>query len=496
MKFSLLLSIGFLSATAGLAQSPSKVISQANKALGGEKALKAVSSWQQSGTITRVSDGATGKYSSMAGGGLYGGMYDLGGFEVAFGYNGKSGWMRDSKAGLRTVTGDASKDFQAEAAYRNSRWLKAKDEKAKIAAGGISAVAGKQTNVILLTTAKAVRIKLYFDTVSGLLLREEIPQGKSFDYSDYRAVGGVQTPFAIKYAEGEESYDIKLEDVKYNVAIAKTSFDFPKLSDEPLPDIPSLLTEIRANADKNDAILENYGYTELRTERDMNDKGVLIEKSSEKRLLTFYKGRRIRRTVEKNGKQLSPSDQAKEDKEVEKQIAEIEKEIAQKEKKAAAAAASGNEPKDEPKRFTIADTLKNSLLINPRRERFRGRDVIVFDFEPNPAAKPKTINEKIIALCTGAIWVDAGTKQVVRLEGYLTKTTGSFLVKAKRGASFAIENEIVNNEIWLPAWADFNFQVKLVFVGLNINNVIKYGDYRRFETEVKDAAVGDEKKPE
>src|SRR6186713_2319132 len=103
--------------TAGaMAQSPSKVISQANKALGGEKPLKSVSSWQQTGKITRVSDGATGKYSSMAGGGMYGGLYDLNGFEVAFGYNGKSGWMRDSKNGLRTVTGDASKDFQAEAA--------------------------------------------------------------------------------------------------------------------------------------------------------------------------------------------------------------------------------------------------------------------------------------------------------------------------------------------------------------------------------------------
>ncbi len=491
------LAVSIALAFAASAQSPSRVLSQANKALGGEKVLKAVSSWQQSGKILRTSDGATGNYVAMSSsGGLYGGMYDLNGFEVGFGYNGKSTWMRDSKTGLRTITGDASKDLQAESAYRNSRWLKAKDEKAKLTSGGTAIVGGKNANVVLMTTAKAVRLKLYFDTVTGLLLREEIPQGiRSFDYSDYRSVNGVQTPFAIKYVENDETYLIRLDEVRYNLTLARSSFDFPKPSNEPLPDIPTLLNEIRANADKVDAILENYSYTETRIDRDLNNNGDLIEKGSEKRLLTFYKGRRIRRTIEKNGKPLSPSDQAKEDKEVEKQIADIEKQITKKEKEAAAAAASGNQPKAEPQRFTIAETLKGSLLVNPRRERFKGRDVIVFDYEPNPAFKPKSMNEKIIALCTGAVWVDAGTKQVVRLEGYLTKTAGSFLIKAKQGASFTLENEIVNDEIWLPAGADFNFQVKLVFIGININNIIKYGDYRRFETEVKDAKVGEEKKP-
>ncbi|MCU0240467.1 MAG: hypothetical protein MUC29_13590, partial [Pyrinomonadaceae bacterium] len=110
--------------TSILAQSPSKILSQANKAFGGEKALKSITSWQTVGTIKRMSDGANGKYSAYAGGGnLYGGMFDLNGFEVSTGYNGKSGWIRDSRNGLRTITGDATKDFQAEAGYRNTRWL-------------------------------------------------------------------------------------------------------------------------------------------------------------------------------------------------------------------------------------------------------------------------------------------------------------------------------------------------------------------------------------
>ena len=49
-----------------LAQSPSKIISQANKAYGGEKVLKSITSWQAKGTIKRLSDGASGNYTAMA----------------------------------------------------------------------------------------------------------------------------------------------------------------------------------------------------------------------------------------------------------------------------------------------------------------------------------------------------------------------------------------------------------------------------------------------
>jgi hypothetical protein len=41
---------------------------------------------------------------------------------------------------------------------------------------------------------------MYFDTASGLLIRDEIPAGDSkntFDYSDFRAVDGIQEPFSI-----------------------------------------------------------------------------------------------------------------------------------------------------------------------------------------------------------------------------------------------------------------------------------------------------------
>ncbi|MFZ1702109.1 MAG: hypothetical protein WAU71_14885, partial [Pyrinomonadaceae bacterium] len=460
-------------------QSASKVISQANRSLGGEKRVKAISSRLVKGTITRASDGATGSYTSTASGGsLYSEAYDLNGFEAATGYNGKSGWTRDSKAGLRTVTGEAARDLQAEALYRNTLWLRAKDQKAKLATAGTATVNGRTANVILMTTAKGSRIKIYFDASTGLPLREEFERGnipRMYEYSDYRTVMGIRSPFAIKYTINGQAFDIRVEEISYDQAVGESTYDFPVLSNEPLPDIPILLNDVRANADKIDAILENYSYTETRIDRDLNSKGEFVEKSSEKRSLTFFKGYRITRTIEKNGKPLSASDQAKEDKDAEKQVADIEKRIAEKERKQAASRDTGSgtagQPNGEGQRITIGDALKGSLLINPRRERFGGRDVIVFDYEPDPTFKPKTRNEKLFALCNGAVWVDAATKQVVRLEATLTENAGNFLAKAKRGASFALENELVNNEIWLPSRADINVQIKILFFGIDINNL-------------------------
>jgi hypothetical protein len=474
-------------------------LSQANKAFGGEKALKAIRAWQFAGKITRRSDGAAGAYQAFANNpNLYGESFDLNGFEIAAGYNGKSGWTRDSKNGLRTLTGDASRDFQAETFYRNQRWVDAKAEKTKISAGGKASVNGKAANAVILTTAKGVQIKLYFDAATNLLLREEIPSGdavKIIDYSDYRKINNVLEAFSIVSKIGDETYEITLTEIKHNPQIAKTAFDFPQISNEPLPDIKTLLDEVRGNAEKIDAILENYSYRETRIDREIDKSGNLVEKESETVLLTFYKGFRIRRLIEKNGKPLSPTEQAKEDKDVGKQVEEIEEKIAKKEKREAQSNKSAKTPAEENRRISLSDALKGSLLVNPRRERFRGRDVVVFDYEPDPQFKPQTRLEKLFAFCTGAVWVDAGSKQVVRLEAFLTQSAGNFIGKVKRGASFSLENELVNEEIWLPSRADINLSVKILFAGINVNNLIKYGDYSKSKVEVKDATVDDPQKP-
>ena len=424
----------------------------------------------------------------------------MNGFETELGYNGKSGWKRDSRDGLRTLTGAESANFQAEALYRNSLWLDYKKQKSKITSGGQATINGKTANSIILTTTKGVMIKMFFDAASGLPVREEIPAGnltKIFDYSDYRVIDGIKEPFSISAKIGEDVYEIKLDKIIHNQPIAATNFDFPKISNESLPDIPALLQEVQANEDRIDQLLENYSYTQKITSRELGKDGILREIESETRQLSFYKGYRIIRLIEKNGKPLSEKEQADEDKNVQKRVAEIEKRIAKSEEKRA-----DGQPEEEDRRVSIAEVLRASRLVNPRRERFRGRDVIVFDFEPNPNFDMKNAKSflKFFGKGGGVKWIDASDKQVARLEAALFenfKIGGGLLANLKKGATFVLEQERVNDEIWLPSSADINLSVKVLLVkGINLNQVIKSFNYRKFSTEVKDSKIDEVKKPE
>jgi hypothetical protein len=498
-KYFALVLLCCLFSLAAFAQSPDKILKQATKAMtngSGEKTLRNIRSWQVKGTVTRKSDGETGQYQAAAmWPNLYTGTFDVRGLETSVGFSGKSGWLRDSRNGLRTLTGEASRDFQAEALFRNTRWLDAKKDKAKFALAGQTNINGKPAHTLIITTAKNVRIKLHFDVASGLLLREELPAGsltRVFDYSDYRPVNGVQEAHLITATSGPEVYEIKLQQVIHNPSLSRAQFDFPKLSNEPLPDIDALLQDVKANEEKIDDLLEKYTFTEKQTDRETDSTGQLREKKSETFELTFYKGNRIKRLIEKNGKPLSASETESENKRIEKRVRDLEKKETEKEKKASkerelAQDTAGTPDDERGQRISIADVLRASKLTNPRRERFRGRDVIVFDFEPLPGYKPQKRVEKFFGKTAGAIWVDANDKQVARVEARLVeayKVGGGMLASLKEGATFVLEQDRVNNEIWLPTRADINLSVKVLMVkGFTANSVVEYGNYKRFNVD-------------
>ncbi len=480
------------------AQSPAKILKQAEKALGGTKALQKIRSRQKTGTIVNVRDASSGTFAIQTSQpNFYNESFDLNGFETESGFNGKSGWTRDSRSGLKTLTGAASRSLQAEANFRNSLWLNYKKEKSKIVSCGRIEIDGKPANCVSLIAANGISLKIFFDAASNLLVREEIPTGdepKIFEYRDYKPVNGIQEAFSVTAKMGEDSYDIKFEKIIHNAQIAKTEFDFPNLAGKPLPDISALLNQLQENEDKTEAILENYSYTQKTVMRELAKDGVLREKESEIYQLSFYKGYRIRRLIEKNGKPLSAKDQADEDEKVQKNLAEIEKKIARKE-------AKGETAEDNDRRISVAEVLRASLLKNPRRERFRGRDVVVFDFEPNPAFDMKNAKTmlKFFGKVGGVMWIDETDKQVARLEGSLFenfKIAGGLLANLKKGATFSLERERINDEIWLPSLTDINISVKVFLVkGINLNQSVRSYDYQKFRTEVTDSKVDEIKKP-
>ena len=500
---SILLFLVALSMTVS-AQSPVKILKQAEKALGGPKALQSIRSASKTGRITRLSDNASGKYvSQISQPNLLNISFDLDGFEIETGYNGRSAWTRNSRDGLQTLTGNASVSLQAKAAFRNNLWLNYKNEKSKLTTGGNSVVDGKNTNVVVITNSKGAVIKLYFDAATGLLLRDEIPNGdqvETTDYSDYRDVNGIKQPFASRVAIADQIYDIHLDDVKINPAIARSEFDFPIASNDPLPDVSALFKELQANENKIDSLLDTYSFNQKTIMRELGKDGVLREKESETNQLSFYKGYRIKRLIEKNGQPLSEKDRVEADKDAANQVEDIEKRISKNEARTGKLDSKGA-PSEDSRRISVAEVLRASKLLNPRRERFRGRDCVVFDFEPNPDFDTKNAASvlKFFGKTAGVMWIDEKDKQVARIEAVLFDSIsfgGGVLAKFKKGATFTLDKERINDEIWLPSQADINFSARvLLFKGIDINQVEKFYDYQKFDTQVKEAKVGDGEKP-
>ncbi|MFN0277538.1 MAG: hypothetical protein ACKVRN_02935 [Pyrinomonadaceae bacterium] len=486
------------------AQSPSKILKQAEKALGGTKALQSVRSISKTGNIVRISDGAIGKYVLQTSQpNLFNVSFDIGGFESEAGFNGRSGWSRNSRDGLQTLTGKASLDLKAKAVFRNSFWLNYKNEKSKLTSGGQANIDGKIANVVFFTNPKGATIKLFFDAATGVLLRDEMPNGDEneiTDYSDYRVLNGIKQPYALRVTLGDDAYEIRLDEIRINPEIARSEFDFPVVSNEPLPDISSLLIEVQANEDKVESILDSYSFNQKTIMREIGKDGMLREKESETNQLSFYKGYRMKRLIEKNGRPLNEKEQADADKDAAKQAEDIEKKIEKDESRLGKLDSKGA-PSQDSRRISIAEVLRASKLINPRRERFRGRDVIVFDFEPNPAFDTKNAKSalKFFGKTAGVMWIDENDKQVARLEAVLAESVsigGGVLAKFKKGATFTLDKERVNNEIWLPSQADINFSARvLLFKGIDLNQVEKFYGYHKFGTEVKDAKIDETKKP-
>src|SRR5438093_7401039 len=197
------------------------------------------------------------------------------------------------------------------------------------------------------------------------------------------------------------------------------------------------------------------------------------------------KGDEITKKVKKDCKLLGDAEQKKENDKTQKRIEEHQKRAAKKEAKEEKAKEEGKDKEgDEP---GIEVFLRACQFVNPRRERFRGQDVLVFDFEPNPEFKPHKLVERLAQKLAGVVWVDEKAHDVARLEAYFTgdmKLAGGLLANLQKGTSFVYEQGFVNNEVWLPTYMEAHIGVRFLLVkGIKASIVTRYSDYKKFNIE-------------
>jgi len=150
------------------------------------------------------------------------------------GFNSKGGWSDDPVNGLRAQVGDELADLRRGNDFSPPADMR--DLYKTFAVAGTAKVADREAYVLNATTENYDPDKLYFDTQTGLLIRQ-ISQDSTpddvmtiqRDYSDYREVDGVKLPFVIQQTNGQSQFTIKLAEIHHNLAFDDATFATPPI---------------------------------------------------------------------------------------------------------------------------------------------------------------------------------------------------------------------------------------------------------------------------
>ncbi|HLK69257.1 MAG TPA: hypothetical protein VKU19_37755 [Bryobacteraceae bacterium] len=461
-------------------QDAGKILEQYVKAAGGAVALAKVQSLLIEGTVAGA-DGRSGTYTfDVKAPNQYYTELVMGGAASIEAYNGKSAWRQDATGQISTLLGAAGMQLEAAAQYYNSRLVDVKKSKMGAVLIGHAQVRGKDALQVEVTGSSGVKRQVFFDPESHLIVKES-PAGGADEalYADYRTAGGIQVPYQIEWKRGSVNYSITVSKVAVNEPIAGHVFDFPKQSQVALPDLKALFKEIEQNQKVIDKIKENYAGTRTEEQTQIEANGTLKKREVKEYSFFYLNGEEVSTLVKKDGKPLGPSEQQKEQDRVRKRVEELQKKQAKKEK----VEAEGKEKDDD--NISIDTVMRACRFVNPRRERFRGQDVLVFDFEPNPDFKPHKMIEKVVQKLAGVVWVDEKAHDVARMEAWFVGDlkVGGFLANVQKGSGVVIEQAFVNNEVWLPTYEEDHVGARLLFKGIREHDVTHYSDYRKFNVE-------------
>jgi hypothetical protein len=422
----------------------------------------------------------------------------LPGGQVISAANSSSAWFKGLDGQVRTLTGMESGAAKLRSILDARQLLDYK--KSNVAARVVpsGAVESESTFVVEFSTRAGAKLVYHFSKTTGLILRiDDHARGVTTRFSDYRPELGLMQPHRVQIRlPGAGDITLVLEKARYNQGIAVTVFDAPAA--EPL-NVADLLRTVGRNQEEVEKRFTEYSFRQKEIDRQINSKGE-IKKETVKEFEVFPIANRepILKLISENGVPLSPERAAKEEKRVQEEFLKAERdrekdEAREQKRKAERLRRNTAKGEDQDDDVAISQFLKVCEFVSPRRERFRDREAVVFDFRPRPGFKPSNRQEDLISKLVGVVWIDPADKQVIRLEARLAegfKMAGGLLLSLRPGATLVMEQTRMDEGVWLPRLAQINLSIKvLLFGGGDMNKTYEWSDYRHFKGDVSDYKI-------
>jgi hypothetical protein len=246
----------------------------------------------------------------------------------------------------------------------------------------------------------------------------------------------------------------------------------------PLPDVPTLMEQVRQHQLQMEALEENYTYRELIVTQSLNKDGSVKKTESEEDEIFYVNTHEVRRQTKKDGRDLSPDEQQKEQERVTKYVEKAQK------------TPPGQAPNGEVV-ISVGRILAVVKVSSPRREMLDGRSTIAFDYTGDPHAKAHGPAEEAARHMFGTVWIDEKDRQVRRLTAQLSDNVhvGFGMFSIGRGSRLDFDQKLVNNELWLPTSADMHVTARaFAVVGVRDNIHVTDDGYQRFHAEAQQQA--------
>src|SRR5271166_5058807 len=230
-------------------------------------------------------------------------------------------------------------------------------------------------------------------------------------------------------------------------AVAQTSKSDPL---SPLPNANEILHRALANERKIADERERYECRVTTTAIETDSSGNTKKNITEVKDQFFVNGIAIERTLQKNGKDLTPEETKKEDERVMKETLKYSNQATAK--------------KQEDKQTQeLGDFMEAMMLANGRRERVNGRSVLFYDILPNPRFEAKNLNQRLAQVMQGKISIDEQTGEPVDINVKSVadwKIGWGLLANVHKGLWLHIHNHPEADGVWLTDFAEGSGDVR------------------------------------
>ena len=213
---------------------PEQLLDRYVRALGGESALRKITSRDMKGTFAAPSVQLTGQAEiiTAAPDKFFSRVTIPGEGEFVSAFDGKVGWSSDLRGSSREMEGQELENMRRSSQFQHE--LHFRELFAELRVLEKSTEDGRPVWVLEATPPAGSPEKFYFDAETGFLLRHDSVQltpGSAIPiehrYSDYSPVDGVQVPHTLRHKDPNVEWQVTFTEVHQNVSVDPARFAKP-----------------------------------------------------------------------------------------------------------------------------------------------------------------------------------------------------------------------------------------------------------------------------